>query len=53
MVLDKNDAEMMKKLEHLRVAVRGGYRHNWIIDNLPAASLTENEVRAVDDFRYW
>lgn len=50
MVLDKDDADAMKKLANLKKAIRGDYRHNWIIDNLPAASLMENEVRAVDIF---
>lgn len=50
MVLDKDDSDAMKKLANLDKAIRGDYRHNWIIDNLPAASLMENEVRAVDIF---
>ncbi|CAM9768812.1 unnamed protein product [Ascophyllum nodosum] len=41
--LSKEDANMADKMNNLQKAIRGGYRHNWIIDNLPAASLMENE----------
>lgn len=37
------------KVDSLQKAIRRDYRHNWIIDNLPAASLVpvEGEVSAV------
>lgn len=39
MTLDEGD-----KVDNLQKAIGGDYRHNWIIDNLPAASLTETDV---------
>lgn len=36
--------DMSAKVGNLQKAIRGGYRHNWIIDNLPAASLEVEEV---------
>ena len=50
MRLSEDDADSKEKLENLKKAVQGEYRHNWIIDNLPAASLMENEVRAEANF---
>lgn len=41
-VLDETDSVMVTKVENLRKAIRGDYHHNWIIDNLPAASITED-----------
>lgn len=44
MDLDGTDSDMAAKVNNLQKAIRGDYRHNWIIDNLPAASLMETEV---------
>lgn len=44
MDLDDTNAVMAAKVHNLQEAIRGDYRHNWIIDNLPAASLMETEV---------
>lgn len=44
MDLVDTDPDMAGKVNNLQKAIRGDYRHNWIIDNLPAASLTETEV---------
>lgn len=44
MVLDENEPDMVMKVNNLQKAIRGDYRHNWIIDNLPAASLMETDV---------
>lgn len=38
MVLDDSKAT---KVANLKRAIKGDYRHNWIIDNLPAASLVD------------
>lgn len=40
------DEEKDGKVKNLKNAIEGDYRHHWIIDNLPAASLVESaEVR--------
>lgn len=41
MYLDENDPDIVVKVKNLQNAIGGGYRHNWIIDNLPSASLME------------
>lgn len=39
--LDENKPDIVSKVKNLQKAIVGDYRHNWIIDNLPAASLME------------
>lgn len=52
MALTKETSGMSAKVSNLQKAIRGGYRHNWIIDNLPAASLEVEEVLFVCGCRY-
>lgn len=46
--MELQDADK-EKVQNLQKAIRRDYRHNWIIDNLPAASLVpvEGEVSAL------
>ncbi|CAM9231353.1 unnamed protein product, partial [Sphacelaria rigidula] len=47
MDLDENDKHIAVKVKNLQKAIEGDYRHNWIIDNLPAASLMETAEASI------
>lgn len=47
MNLDEEDKDIAVKVKNLQKAIEGDYRHNWIIDNLPAASLMETAEASI------